>query len=97
IEDAIRYIYEQSMTMNNPEEIGFQLDNLLTDADETADLIESMDLDQSFVAQSEYYTDEDLDTILTTIQSKHSSMMDEDSSIEFEVEPANQLRTKEIS
>jgi len=97
IEDAIRYIYEQSMTMNNPEEIGFQLDNLLTDADETADLIESMDLDQSFVAQSDYYTDEDLDTILTTIQSKHSSMMVEDSSNEYEVEPANQLRTKEIS
>jgi hypothetical protein len=29
IEDSIRYIYEQSMTMNNAEEIGFQLDNLL--------------------------------------------------------------------
>jgi len=31
IEDAVRYIYEQSMTMSNPEEIGFQLDNLLTE------------------------------------------------------------------
>lgn len=43
IEDAIRYIYEQSLTMNNPEEIGFQLDNLLSEVEETASIIEAMD------------------------------------------------------
>jgi hypothetical protein len=43
IEDAIRYIYEQSMTMNNPEEIGFQLDNLLMEVEETSSIIEAMD------------------------------------------------------
>jgi hypothetical protein len=35
LEDAVKYIYEQSLTMNNPEEIGFQLDNLLNEVEET--------------------------------------------------------------
>jgi hypothetical protein len=43
IEDAIRYIYEQSMTMSNAEEIGFQLDNLLLEVEETSQLIEDLD------------------------------------------------------
>lgn len=43
IEDAIRYIYEQSMTMSNPEEIGFQLDNLLEEMEETSSLIDDLD------------------------------------------------------
>jgi|AntRauTorcE11898_2_1112593.scaffolds.fasta_scaffold12366_2 hypothetical protein len=42
IEDAIRYIYEQSMTMSNPEEIGFQLDNLLEEMEETSSLINDL-------------------------------------------------------
>lgn len=45
IEDAIHYIYEQSMTMSNPEEIGFQLDNLLEEVEETSHLIEELDRD----------------------------------------------------
>ena len=97
IEDAIRYIYEQSMTMNNPEEIGFQLDNLLTDADETADLLESMDLEQSFTAPSEFYTDADLDEILSSIQTKKSSTFDEYSSQEGTQQPSVQLSPKERS
>jgi BMFP domain-containing protein YqiC len=97
IEDAIRYIYEQSMTMNNPEEIGFQLDNLLTDADETADLLESMDLEQSFTAPSEFYTDADLDEILSSIQTKKSSTFDEYSSQEATQQPSVQLSPKEKS
>jgi hypothetical protein len=43
IEDAIRYIYEQSITMNNPEEIGLQLDTLLTDVEETVTIIEDIE------------------------------------------------------
>jgi len=43
MEDAVRYIYEQSMTMNNPEEVGMQLDNLLMDVDETSTLIDDLD------------------------------------------------------
>ena len=45
IEDAVRYVYEQSMTMNNPEEIGFQLDNLLLEVEETATLMEEVEDD----------------------------------------------------
>ncbi len=45
IEDAIRYIYEQSMTMSNPEEIGFQLDNLLEEVEETSQIIDDLDKD----------------------------------------------------
>lgn len=45
IEDAIRYIYEQSMTMSDPEEIGFQLDNLLEEVEETSQLIDDLDRD----------------------------------------------------
>ncbi len=35
IEDAVQYIHEQSITMNNPEEITLELDTLLTDVEET--------------------------------------------------------------
>lgn len=45
IEDAIRYIYEQSMTMSDPEEIGFKLDNLLEEVEETSQLIDDLDKD----------------------------------------------------
>lgn len=45
IEDAMRYIYEQSITLNNPEQIGFQLDNLLSDVEETVTIVEDLDDD----------------------------------------------------
>ncbi|HLR32282.1 MAG TPA: hypothetical protein VK074_07325 [Fodinibius sp.] len=45
IEDAIQYIYEQSMTMSDPDEIGFQLDNLLEEVEETSQLLDDMDRD----------------------------------------------------
>lgn len=45
IEDAIHYIYEQSMTMSNADEIGFQLDNLLEEVEETSQLIEDLEID----------------------------------------------------
>jgi hypothetical protein len=43
IEDAIRYIYEQSMTMPNAEDVGNQLDHLLTEMEETTHIIEELD------------------------------------------------------
>lgn len=43
IEDAIRYIYEQSMTMPNAEDVGTQLDYLLSEMEETTNIIEEMD------------------------------------------------------
>lgn len=39
IDDAIRYIYEQSMTMSDPEKVGVQLDDVLAEMDETSTLI----------------------------------------------------------
>jgi hypothetical protein len=73
IEDAIRYIYEQSMTMNKPEEIGFQLDNLLTDVDETAELLDTMDLDIHDNQTQDYYSEAQLDELLMQIETKKAS------------------------
>ncbi|RNC79481.1 MAG: hypothetical protein ED557_15525 [Balneola sp.] len=64
IEDAVRYIYEQSMTMSNPEEIGFQLDNLLTEVDETSQLIEDLDQDILPEYTTEWESELDFDSIL---------------------------------
>lgn len=35
IEDVTRYVYEQSLTMQNPEEVSFQLDTLMSEVEET--------------------------------------------------------------
>ncbi|MEX2600968.1 MAG: hypothetical protein WD355_04930 [Balneolaceae bacterium] len=53
IEDAVRFIYEQSMTMHNAEDIGFQLDNLMSEVEETSQLIE--DLDQEILPEYEMF------------------------------------------
>lgn len=66
IEDAIRYIYEQSMTMSNPEEIGFQLDNLLEEVEETSQLID--DLDQDILPSYSGLDEIDLDAELKEAQ-----------------------------
>lgn len=47
IEDAVRYIYEQSMTMKNPDEVGMQLDNLLVEVEDTSQMIQDIDDDLS--------------------------------------------------
>lgn len=43
IEDAIRYIYEQSMTMPNAEDVGTQLDHLLEEMEDTTQMIDELD------------------------------------------------------
>lgn len=43
IEDAIRFIYEQSMTMPNDGDVGQQLDHLLAEMDETTAIIQDLD------------------------------------------------------
>ncbi|TVR17113.1 MAG: hypothetical protein EA391_05850 [Balneolaceae bacterium] len=45
IEDAIRYIYEQSMTMPNADDVGHQLDHLLSEVEETTTVIEELEYD----------------------------------------------------
>ena len=75
IEDAIRYIYEQSMTMNNPKEIGFQLDNLLADVDETSDIIQDLDSDVSPIIEEEMYDiDSDSDYYSTEEESNKNAL-----------------------
>ena len=43
IEDVIKYIHEQSLTLRNPEEISFQLDTLLTEVEETQASVEELE------------------------------------------------------
>lgn len=68
IEDAIHYIYEQSMTMSNPEEIGFQLDNLLEEVEETSQLID--DLDRDILPIYSDLNSMDLDAELAKVEEK---------------------------
>lgn len=42
IEDVVKYIHEQSLTLRNPEEITFQLDTLLSEVEETEASIEEL-------------------------------------------------------
>ncbi len=78
IEDAIRYIYEQSMTMSNPEEIGFQLDNLLEEVEETSQLID--DLDRDILPSSAGLAEIDLDAELKAAQEAGNAAREENSS-----------------
>ena len=43
IEDVARYVYEQSLTMQNPEEVSFQLDTLMNEVEETQSSMELID------------------------------------------------------
>ncbi len=43
IEDVARYVYEQSLTMQNPEEVSFQLDTLMNEVEETQHSMEELD------------------------------------------------------
>ena len=43
IEDVARYVYEQSLTMQNPEEVGFQLDTLMNEVEETQASMDALD------------------------------------------------------
>ncbi len=43
IEDVARYVYEQSLTMQNPEEVSFQLDTLMNEVEETQASMDALD------------------------------------------------------
>lgn len=43
IEDVTRYVYEQSLTMQNPEEVSFQLDTLMNEVEETQHSMDTLD------------------------------------------------------
>jgi hypothetical protein len=75
IEDAMRYIYEQSITMANPEQIGFQLDNLLTDVEETVTIVEDLEDDML----PGYNMLQQLDEIESEIQQNSSQRLNQTS------------------
>ena len=56
IEDVVKYIHEQSWTMQDPEEISFQLDQLLEEVEETRSSIRQ--IEDVFSAPSDYLDDE---------------------------------------
>lgn len=43
VEDVVKYIHEQSLTLRNPEEITFQLDTLLKEVEETEASVQEVD------------------------------------------------------
>lgn len=57
IEDVIKYIHEQSLTLRNPEEITFQLDMLLSEVEETEASVEQ--LEDVFAAPGDLLSDID--------------------------------------
>ncbi len=64
IEDAVRYIHEQSWTLQNPEEVTAQLDTLLQEVEETQSSIR--EIEDVFAAPTDYLDDEmdeDLDAL----------------------------------
>jgi hypothetical protein len=56
IEDVVRYIHEQSWTLQNPEEVTSQLDALLREVEETQSSIR--EIEDVFAAPSDYLDDE---------------------------------------
>ena len=43
IEDAVRYVYEKSITLSHPEELGGHLDRLISELEETSAIIREME------------------------------------------------------
>lgn len=93
IEDAIRYIYEQSMTLTDPEEIGSQLDNLLQEVEDTSNIINELDHDiwPMYDAMDEYQEDQESleysssdDTSEETGKSRQSDQLDSPAEKEIE-------------
>jgi hypothetical protein len=80
IEDAIRYIYEQSMTMSNPEEIGFQLDNLLEEVEETSQIID--DLDRDILPLHSDLDEMDLDSDFLEIEEEQKQKSESESKVD---------------
>ena len=58
IEDVVKYIHEQSLTLRNPDEITFQLDTLLSEVEETEATIE--EVGEIFTPATDLLSDVDL-------------------------------------
>src|SRR5690606_31695222 len=82
IEDVTRYVYEQSLTMQNPEEVSFQLDTLVSEVEETQASVEA--LEEAFSDPMAYLSDLDLAEFEATVGERtaeprlDTSLLDED-------------------
>ncbi|MDX1419197.1 MAG: hypothetical protein R3181_04465 [Rubricoccaceae bacterium] len=65
IEDVTRYVYEQSLTMQNPEEVSFQLDTLVSEVEETQASVEA--LEEAFSDPMAYLSDLDISEFEATV------------------------------
>ena len=72
IEDVTRYVYEQSLTMQNPEEVSFQLDTLVSEVEETQASVE--ELEEVFSDPLSQLSDLDLDDFDTALSGLDSSV-----------------------
>ena len=82
IEDVTRYVYEQSLTMQNPDEVSFQLDTLVNEVEETQASVEA--LDEAFSDPLSSITDSDIAQFEATLGERtaeprlDTSLLDED-------------------
>jgi hypothetical protein len=80
IEDVVKYIHEQSWTLQNPEEISFQLDTLLEEVEETQASVQ--EIEEVFAGPGELLGDmdtldegdEDVSTSSDTVSSSRERM-----------------------
>jgi len=75
IEDVVRYIHEQSWTLQNPEEVTTQLDTLLQEVEETQSSIR--EIEDVFSAPSDYLDDE-MDEDIEALDAELDAATEED-------------------
>ena len=78
------------MTMSNPEEIGFQLDNLLEEVEETSQLID--DLDQDILPLHSDLDDLDLDSDFLEIEKEKEENENTETESESKVNTSNRVK-----
>ena len=76
IEDVARYVYEQSLTMQNPEEVSFQLDTLMSEVEETQSSMEA--IEDAFADPLAGLSDLDLDAFDQSSAGELGRLLDDD-------------------
>jgi hypothetical protein len=100
IEDVVRYIHEQSWTLQNPEEVTSQLDTLLQEVEETQSSIR--EIEDVFAAPTDYLDDEmedDLEALDAELDASTDGALDlpaeEESSEDATTTPSSQSTVRE--
>jgi hypothetical protein len=99
IEDVVRYIHEQSWTLQNPEEVTTQLDTLLQEVEETQSSIR--EIEDVFSAPSDYLDDEmeedleSLDAELDAATEGELDLPEEEVPVSGSKEQSSQSRVRE--